>query len=245
MIYIIGLGLNDEGDLTLKAIEKLKQCDKVYAEFYTNIWQGDIKTLEKMISKDIIILEREKVESEFLIKEAISENIALLVPGDPLSATTHFEIVALAKQNNIKCDIIHAPSIYTAIAETGLQLYKFGRSTTIPKFQKGFEPSSPYEVIESNKKIGYHTLVLLDIGMKVKDGLNNLMKLEDSLKRNVLSNSTKVIACSRLGNKERKIIYDTIENLINKDIQDVPAVVIIPGSINFKEEEYLNNITDD
>ncbi|MBI4894997.1 MAG: diphthine synthase [Candidatus Aenigmarchaeota archaeon] len=241
MIYIIGLGLNDEGDLTLKAIDKLKLCEKIYAEFYTNIWQGDIKKLEKMIGKDIIILEREKVESEFLIKEGKNTDIALLVPGDPLSATTHFEIVALAKQNNIKYDIIHAPSIYTAIAETGLQLYKFGRSTTIPKFQKGFEPSSPYEVIESNKKIGYHTLVLLDIGMKVKDGLNNLLKLEDVMKKNVLSNSTKIIACAKLGNTERLIIYDSIQNLINKDIQDVPAVIIFPGNINFKEEEYLTH----
>lgn len=244
MIYIIGLGLNDEGDLTLKAIDCLKKCEKIYAEFYTNIWQGDLSKLEKMVGNPITTLDREKVESEFLIKEALVQDIALLVPGDPLSATTHFEIVALAKQSNIKYDIIHAPSIYTAIAETGLHLYKFGRSTTVPKFQKGFQPSSPYEVIESNRKIGYHTLVLLDIGMKVSDGLRNLMKLEESIKKNVLSSSIKLIACTRLGNKERLIIYDTIENLINKEIQDVPAVVIIPGTLNFKEEEYLKNISN-
>ena len=130
MLYLIGLGLNDENDMTLKAISLLKQCDKIYAEFYTNIWQGSIENISRMVNKNIEVLERESVESELLIKEAKDNTIALLVPGDPLSATTHFELIALARQNNIKCEIVHAPSIYTAIAETGLQLYKFGRSTT-------------------------------------------------------------------------------------------------------------------
>jgi len=236
MLYLIGLGLNDENDMTLKAISLLKQCDKIYAEFYTNIWQGSIENISRMVNKNIEVLERESVESELLIKEAKDNTIALLVPGDPLSATTHFELIALARQNNIKCEIVHAPSIYTAIAETGLQLYKFGRSTTIPRFQEGYEPRSPYDVVESNKKLGYHTLILLDIGMTVTEGMKNLLKLNGNMK------DEKVIVCTQLGSKSRKIIYNTIDNIIMMNISDVPAVIIILGRINFKEEEYLNSI---
>ena len=235
MIYLIGLGL-DEGDLTLKAIDCLKKSNKIYAEFYTNVWHGGLENIEKIIGKQIVVLEREKVESDFLIKDAKNADVSLLVSGDPLSATTHFELVALAKQNNIKVQIIHAPSVYTAVAQTGLQLYKFGRSTTLPIPQKGYEPKSPYDVIKSNKKLGYHTLVLLDIGMTVNEGIEILSRLDID---NLLD---KLVVCTKLGSNYEKIIYDKKEDIKNMEIKDVPAVIIVPGIINFKEEEYLQNL---
>ena len=238
MLFIIGLGLNDEGDLTLKAIDCLRKSEKVYAEFYTNIWQGDLRNLQKIIGKNIDILDREKVESSFLIEEAGHSDISLLVPGDPLSATTHYELFALARDRGIKCNIIHAPSIYTAVAKTGLQLYKFGRSTTLPKPQKGYEPSSPYDAILSNQKLGYHTLVLLDIGMTVNEAIDILRKLDNN---SILVNR-KIIVCSMLGNEKEKIVYGKIEDIEKMQINSVPSVIIVPGNLNFKEEEYLSKM---
>ncbi len=235
MLYIIGIGM-DEEDLTLKAINLLKESEKIYVEFYTNIWQGSIENLEKIIGKKINELPRERVESKFLIEEAGKSNIALLVPGDPLSATTHYELVALAKQEGIKYHIVHAPSIYTAIAKTGLQLYKFGRSTTLPRPQKGFDPSSPYDVIVSNQKLGYHTLVLLDIGMTISEGIGSLKRLDNEKILN------KVIVCTKLGSKNEKIFYDSMDEIEKKNMEDVPAVIIVPGKMNFKEEEFLQNM---
>ena len=245
MLYLIGLGLNDEEDLTLKALNILKQCDKIYAEFYTNVWQGSMENLEKLIGKPLNIIEREKVESMLLINEAKDKTISLLIPGDPLSATTHYELIALAKQNNVNYHIIHAPSIHTAIAETGLDLYKFGRITTMPLFQKTYQPSSPYQIIESNQKIGYHTLMLLDIKMTITQALEQLLILEDIQKKNIISNSAKAIACAKLGSNDKKIIYNTIEELIKQNIKDIPAVIIIPGRLNDKEKEYLEMNAND
>lgn len=37
MLYIIGLGLGDEKDITLKGLEAIKKCDKVYIEAYTSL----------------------------------------------------------------------------------------------------------------------------------------------------------------------------------------------------------------
>ncbi|MFH0836664.1 MAG: diphthine synthase [Candidatus Aenigmatarchaeota archaeon] len=240
MLYLIGLGLNDEEDMTLKALNTLKQCDKIYAEFYTNVWQGSIEKLEKLIGKKLNVLEREKVESMLLINEAKKKMVALLIPGDPLSATTHYELIALAKQNNVSYHIIHAPSIHTAVAETGLDLYKFGRITTMPLFQKNYQPSSPYQVIESNQKIGYHTLMLLDIKMTITQALEQLLILEQTHNKNIISKATKILACTKLGNDDKKIVYNTIEKLIKQNIKDIPAVIIITGRLNDKEQEYLN-----
>lgn len=37
MLYIVGLGLGDEKDITLKGLEAVQKCDKVYMEAYTSL----------------------------------------------------------------------------------------------------------------------------------------------------------------------------------------------------------------
>ena len=39
MLYLIGLGLNDEKNLTLKGLEIATNCE-CYAELYTSVWHG-------------------------------------------------------------------------------------------------------------------------------------------------------------------------------------------------------------
>ena len=36
-LYMIGIGLNDEKDISLKGLEAVKKCTKVYLERYTSI----------------------------------------------------------------------------------------------------------------------------------------------------------------------------------------------------------------
>src|SRR3989338_6972057 len=102
MLYLIGLGLWDENDLPLRAVEAIKKCDSVYVEFYTNKWLGDINKLEAIAGKKIPILKRIQVEDELLTDEAKQKNIALLVPGDPLVATTHIQLLIDAKQKHVE-----------------------------------------------------------------------------------------------------------------------------------------------
>ena len=60
-LIFIGLGLYDEKDISLKGIEKIKSCDKVFAEFYTAKLTGsEIKNIEKTLGKNIEILSREE-----------------------------------------------------------------------------------------------------------------------------------------------------------------------------------------
>lgn len=44
MLYIIGLGLGDERDITLKGLDAVKKCEKVYIEAYTSLLSFGLST---------------------------------------------------------------------------------------------------------------------------------------------------------------------------------------------------------
>lgn len=52
MLYIIGLGLGDEKDITLRGLEAVRRCDKVYIEAYTSLLSFGISSdgLSKLVS---------------------------------------------------------------------------------------------------------------------------------------------------------------------------------------------------
>ena len=237
MLYLIGLGLS-ESSISVAALEAIKSCDKVYLETYTVDFPYEIKNLESSIKTKIIPLEREKVENESVIKEAKKQNIALLVYGNPLSATTHIQLIIAAKKQKVKYKIIHSESILNAIAESGLQLYKFGKTASMPKFSPNYAPDSFLDIILQNEKIKAHTLLLTDIGLSSKEAIKQLEKVSE--KRNVKFD--KIIICSQLG-KNSKIFYDNIKNLKTKNIP-LPFCIIIPSELHFIEKEALELLSE-
>src|SRR5207245_1311502 len=133
-LVFIGLGLFDEKDITLKGLEIARAADAVFAEFYTSSLLGTtVDTLRLMIGKPIRVLSRKDLEQGSEVIEAAREGIAaLLVPGDPMAATTHVELRLRAHEAGIRTRIVHGPSIVSAAAGLlGLQSYKFGLATTI------------------------------------------------------------------------------------------------------------------
>ena len=232
MLYLISLGLRDEKDMSLRALEAAKKCKLLYAEFYTNKTAATPASLSKLVGKKVMGLQREGMEegSGDIIEEAKKKNIGVFVPGDVLSATTHLMMLAEAKKAGVKVKVIHGSSIFTAVAETGLQLYKFGRTVTLtdPFLQ------STKRAIESNYRSRLHTLVLLDIGMDATKGLELLSSF--------MSSKDVVVAC-QLG-KEGIIRYGKVDDLIKlEEIKGkIPAVIAIPGELHFTEEEFLKSI---
>lgn len=162
MLYLIGLGLNDEKDISIKGLEAVKKCEFVYLEYYTSKLNIGIKELEKIYKKKIIIADRNLIEnSDEVIKSSEKYDVALLIIGDVFSATTHINFIIECKKRNIKYEVIHNASILTAIGETGLELYKFGKTTSIPFDNE--DVRAPIEAIKSNLKSNLHTLILLDL----------------------------------------------------------------------------------
>ena len=146
MFYLVGLGLFDEMDMSLKALECLKNVDKIYAEFFTSrLFGSSFESIEELIGAKIEVLVRNEVEEESkFLEEAKIMDVALITGGDPLIATTHSEFLVECKQKGIDYEVIHGSSILSsAPAISGLQAYKFGKVTTIPFPDHNFYPKSP------------------------------------------------------------------------------------------------------
>ncbi len=258
VLHIIGLGLADEKDITVKGLETVRRCNKIYLENYTSILQCSKEDLEKFYGKNIILADRAQSEqgSEQIVEEAKDKEIAFLVVGDPFSATTHIEMFRLAKEKNVRINIINNVSVLTAVGRTGLELYKFGKTTSIPFPENVPDLETPYNVFKQNKEIGLHTLFLLDLNpkenkfMTIRQAIEILEKIEskggkkETNHQKLIAKDTKAIACARLGCKDQTIKYGTLEELKEKDENNgfgrPPFCLIIPGKTHFVEEEMLN-----
>ncbi len=45
MLYLVGLGLGDQDDITVKGLNAIKSCSKVFLESYTSVLGVDKTTL--------------------------------------------------------------------------------------------------------------------------------------------------------------------------------------------------------
>ena len=246
MLYLIGIGLNDEKDITMKGLEAIKKSNEIFLETYTSKLQIPVEKLEEFYDKKIIIATRTLVEqdSSKILEKAKNENVSFLVIGDPLSATTHIDLILRAKEKNIDVEVIHNASIMNAVGITGLQLYKFGKTTSIP-FNEGNPVETPYDALKENLKINCHTLMLLDLRpqenkfMTISEAIRYLLKIE--LKRNekVFTENTFVIGASKISSKEQKIKYGKARDIMNFNFGSSPYCLIVPGKLHFMEEEFL------
>ncbi|XP_045614825.1 uncharacterized protein Dph5 [Procambarus clarkii] len=177
VFYLIGLGLGDPCDVTVRGLEVIKNCERVYLEAYTSIINGGKEALEKFYNREVILADREQVEqaSDDLFVGAGSSDVALLVVGDPLGATTHTDLKLRAHQLGIPVEVLSNASIMNAVGCCGLQLYHFGETVSIPFWQDGWEPVSFCEKINRNLRKKLHTLCLLDIKVK-EQSLENLLR---------------------------------------------------------------------
>ncbi|WVQ64004.1 diphthine synthase [Kwoniella botswanensis] len=168
MFYVIGLGLSDEKDITVKGLEAVKRCERVYLESYTSILMVDKGRLEAFYEKEVIIATREMVELEAdeILRDSDKVDVAFLVVGDPLGATTHTDLLLRARSLQIPTQVIHNASILTALGSTGLQMYNFGQTLSLVFYTETWRPDSWFERLEENLRIGVHTLVLLDIKVR-------------------------------------------------------------------------------
>lgn len=245
-LYLIGIGLGDEFDITLKGLEVVKKCKAVYLEVYTSKLCCELEALEKFYNKKLILANRELIEQspeQTILKNAKAGNTALLVIGDPLVATTHWDLVLRARKLKIPVEIIHNASVVSAIGVTGLQVYKFGKVASIPFPENTYIPETPYNVLKENQSIGAHTLFLLDIKppkfMSIAEAINYLQMIE--LKRNekVFTSKTFCVGVARLGTKSQLIRAGIASELKKVDFGPAPHSLIVPGKLHFMEEEVL------
>ncbi|KAI0292775.1 Diphthine synthase [Russula brevipes] len=81
MFYIIGLGLSDEKDITVRGLEAIRASTRVYLEAYTSILVIQKERLEDFYGKSLILADRDMVEtqSDEILRGAHTQDVALLV----------------------------------------------------------------------------------------------------------------------------------------------------------------------
>ena len=238
-LYIIGIGLCDGKDITLRGLEALKASKKVYMESYTSIMQVRLEDLEKSYGVSIAPLGRKSIESDSdkLIESSKSLDIAILVPGDPMCATTHISLVMRAGELGAKVGIIHNASIVSAIGAVGLEVYKYGRIISIPFHNK--EVTAPVEAYRKNNSISLHTLFLLDL----EPGKGRFLSISDAVQYLInqgIERTTLAVGCARIGSKDEKISVDNLGDIGTHEYGKPPFCLILPGKLHFMEEDALN-----
>jgi len=246
-LYLIGIGLYDEEDITLRGLSLAKDSDYIYLEGYTSLSSATIEGLEKKTEKKIEKKEREFFEqgSKSIIALAKKKNVGILVIGDPLSATTHIDLLNEAREAGVKAEIVNNASIINAIGITGLQPYKFGKITSIPYPQGGYMPETPYNILKENLSINAHTLLLLDLSpkdgkfMTANEAIEYMLSLEEKKKAGIFTKDTLVIGCARIGSRSPTIKAGKAGKLLSEDFGNPLHCIIIPAKMHFVEEENI------
>ncbi|MBS3167418.1 diphthine synthase [Candidatus Woesearchaeota archaeon] len=246
MLYIIGIGLSEKTDISMKGLWAIRQCQTIFLEGYTSALSSSLEEMEDFYGKKITVLDREDVEQagDAIVEKASKSDVAFLVVGDVFSATTHIDIWLRAKKAKIPVRVIHGSSVITAVGITGLEVYNFGKVASIPYPKENFKVESFYDVLKMNKQNGLHTLFLLDLDpkkdkfMTVREAINLLLEVEKSRNDKLFTEETFCVACAALGSSEPEIEYGKTRYLHN--LEKEPRCLIVPGNLHFMEEEALN-----
>jgi len=263
MLYLVGLGLSDEKDITVKGYEAIQQCDQIFLEAYTSVLGVDKEKLEIFYKKPISVADRETVESnaELILSAAKNSKVAFLVVGDPFGATTHTDLALRAKQEGIQVHVIHNASIMNAVASCGLQLYTFGQAVSIVFWTEEWEPDSFYDKIKVNRVAGLHTLCLLDIKVKeqsmenllrgrkiyepprymtINTCISQLLEIESNRKEEVYTELTPCFGLARVGHENELIVSGTMAELQSVDFGGPLHTFVICGEMHFIEKDYFD-----
>ncbi|KAG7265180.1 hypothetical protein CRUP_030294 [Coryphaenoides rupestris] len=260
MLYLVGLGLGDAKDITVKGLEVVRSCSRVYLEAYTSI------LTEEFYGRELILADRDLVELEAdeILKEADTSDVAFLVVGDPFGATTHSDLVMRAVNAGISYRVVHNASIMNAVGCCGLQLYIFGETVSIPFWADDWRPESFYDKIKKNRSMGLHSLCLLDIKVK-EQSIENLMRgkkvyepprfmsvsqaaqqlLEILQKRREqgeelgLSEDTVCVGLARVGAEDQVVRTDTLRQLGSCDLGPPLHSLIVTGRLHPLEVDML------
>jgi diphthine synthase len=241
-VVFIGLGLDSERGITLEGLEAARGASAVFAEFYTNLMPNlDAANLERLVGRKVTVLGRKDIEDSdgrALLSAAKEGNVALLVPGDPMIATTHVALRLGLAMKGVDTQIIHSTSIISAVCgATGLHNYKFGRSVTLPS-----EPSVPKSVIQTlveNRDRKVHTLLFLDVRVEEKTQLTIPEAIHRLRKALPESSGWLGVGLARVGSRDQFVKAGKLDRLTKQSFGDPPQVIVFPSKLHFMEAEAL------
>ncbi|EPY20937.1 diphthine synthase [Strigomonas culicis] len=264
MFTMIGLGLGDAQDITLKGLAAVKDADIVFLEAYTSfLINSNAAQLSEIYGKEVTVADREMVESGDILKDVAEKKVVLLVVGDVFGATTHSDLIVRCHEMKVPCHCIHNASIINAVGCCGLQLYRFGQVLSLCFWTDTWRPDSWYERLKTNRAAGLHTLLLLDIKVKeisdenlargrkiyeparfmtIKQALEQVLEVERSKKLGAVAEdgSTFAVGLARIGSTTQQVVAGTMAQLMDVDFGEPLHSLIIAGNVDVCESDHVN-----
>lgn len=150
-----------------------------------------------------------------------------------------------------------------AIGATGLTLYSFGETVSIPYFQPKWRPYSFLPKIAKNIENGFHTLVLLDIRIKeisfenlakgkeiydpprfmsCKEAVEQIIESEENLKTGKFDlKTTRAFGVARMGFDDQKIVSGYLGEFLDIDMgPPLHSMVICAEKLHDIEEKMFD-----
>ncbi len=253
-LYFIGMGLSGFKTCSLETVKILNKVDKIFIENYTNFMSEKLPHEFKQLKAKFSYLKREDLEENDVqfLDRIQGKTVAIMIPGDPFIATLHNSFRVAATKRGYSCYVIHNTSILSAAASiSGLSSYSFGRTVTCSFPENASEV--PYEIIQKNKSINAHTLVLLDIQLEknkfltVREAIDILTNLEKEKSKNIFTSESKIVGLARLGYDDIYIEYGTPFEVSDRsnweEIGPPQALIVCADTLSFAEEEILEALS--
>ena len=243
VLWIIGLGLGNERDVTVKGLEAIRGSCKIILENYTSVLGVDIAAMEAFYGAPITVADRTFCESDeqaaMIYEPAKVSDVAFLVVGDPFCATTHSDLQLRAEAAGVEVRVVHNAGVMGAVGCCGLSLYTYGQCVSLCFFTDTYRPDSFYEKLNYNRRGGMHTLCLLDIKVKEPDfaemakgrevylpprymtcaeAAAQLIEVEEKHGRGVYTAESICVGMARLGQPDQRVVACTLREMAETDM---------------------------
>ncbi len=162
---------------------------------------------------------------------------------------------------------IHNASIMSAIGATGLQMYNFGQTISMVFFTETWKPSSFYDRLAENHRIGLHTLVLLDIKVKEQSLANlargrkiyeparfmtvaqcasQMLEIEKERGEGICGPEVLAVGVARIGAKDQSIAAGTLRQLSASDLgPPLHSLVVLGSRVHDLEKDFIRDFAID
>ncbi len=229
ILYLVATPIGNLDDITLRAINTLKEVDFIAAEDTRH----SLKLLNHLnISKPLISYHRhnENIKSDLLIDKLLdNKNIALITDaGTPIISDPGEEIVKIALEKNIKVvPIPGACALITALISSGLNASSFSFLGFLPLNKKNRKQK--LEEIQNSK----NTVILYEAPHKLISTLQDLNKILEN---------RKIVLAKELTKIHESFISGTANELLQKIENPKGEFVMVIEGNNNSENDYLDFI---
>lgn len=246
LVYLVGAGPGDPELLTLKALRLIKSCDALVhdALVSTEIIKETNKNAEIYdVGKRAGKCSVPQADTNVLILKLAKEGkkVVRLKGGDPFIFSRGGEEVSFLEKHGIPIEII--PGITSGIAAPtyyGIPLTHREAGSSIT-FVTGHESN------KDKTNVNWKALAKSSDGLVIYMGIRNIEFIVNELISGGLDKHIKcaVIQEATLNNQKCLIseLKNLVENIRNKGFT-APSIVVIGKIVDFKVNNYINNLSD-